>query len=400
MVSKFLEIEIMDTRSKIALTSLTLALLNNSALAQVDKKTGFSSETDVELSSDDNIYRVTDELASSDTYISVTPELQIIGGIGKQRFEVSYSGDFAKYSEFKEADYSDHDLQGQIHFEHTLRLSTNFAAGYKKDHEEPGSINRIQLDLSEYNKFKQNFILAGISYGRKDGIGQLSFDYRKTNKDYINNGLDFLDFESDSFTARFTYRIAPKTNVYVEGIQSQYDYEPASTFELDNNYQRVELGIEWDFTNKLSGDISVGYQKRDYDLERAQDIDGIAYNGEITWEINSYTLVAAEAKREAVDSSLEEAGGFLRTTYSLSLKHEFTELLKLTTDLGYSKDELVFSSNRQDKQYAFEVKLDYEVLHNLTLGASYTYEERDSSLANANYEANVIALMLKLYLGN
>lgn len=389
----------MDTRSKISLTSLLIAMLNNSAFAQVDNEPGFFSEVDVELANDDNIYRVIDELASSDTYISIKPELQVVGAVGKQRFAVSYSGDFAKYSDYKEADYSDHDLQGQINLEHTLRFSTNFAAGYKRDHEEPGSINRIQLDLQEYNQFKQNFILAGISYGRENAIGKLSLDYRKTNKDYINNGLDFLDFEADSLTARFTYRVAPKTNVYIEGIQSQYDYEPASTFELDNDYQRVELGIEWDFTNKLTGDVSVGYQKRDYDLDTAQDIDGLAYNGEIAWEINSYTVMAAEARREAVDSSLEEAGGFLRTTYSLSLGHEFTELVKLTTNLGYSKDELVFSSNRQDKQYALEVKLDYELLHNLTVGASYTYEERDSTLATADYKANIVALMLKLYLG-
>ena len=118
----------------------------------------------------------------------------------------------------------------------------------------------------------------------------------------------------------------------------------------------------------------------------------MAYDGELTWAINSYTKIVAAGKRESIDSSLEEAGGFLRTSYGLSINHELTERLKIKADAAYSNDELVFSSNREDKRYAYQLGLEYELLRNVALAADYTYEERNSTLAIADYKASVIAL--------
>ena len=382
----------MRNSSKFILSALAIAVSSSQVSAQSNEKPGLSATAAASIVHDDNIYRVTDELAQSDTYFRLAPELKAIGGIGKHRFQVSYTGDYAKFSDNSDADFTDHDLRGRIDFAHSLRFSTRFGAGYQKEHEEPGSINRIQLNMSEYNKFDQHFLFAGLAYGSLEAIGRLAFDYRRTDKDYTTNDLDFLDFVSDQFTGRFTYRVAPNTKVYAEAVISELDYTPAADFELDNTYKRYRAGISWDFTGKLTGDINVGYQDRDYDLDTIRDINGLAYEGEITWAVNTYTKLVGAAKRESIDSSLEEAGGFLRTTYALTLSHELTERLKLEADAGYSKDELVFSSAREDKRYAYRVGFEYELLRNILLGLDYTYEERDSTLAIADYKANIFAL--------
>lgn len=361
------------------------------ALAQEDE-TGFFAKADTTIAHDDNIYRVTDDLAQSDTYLSIAPELKLIGGFGKQRFELAYNGDYAKFADASEADYTDHDIRAKINFDHSLRFSTRLEAGYQKEHEEPGSINRIQLDITEYNKYNQNFFLAGFAYGSESAIGRIAIDYKRMNQDYTNNNLDFLDFTSDQFAARATYRLAPKTKLYLEGLVTEYDYKLINGFELDNTYKRYRAGLTWDFTNKLSGDINIGYQDRDYVLETLRDIDGIAYNGEVIWEINTFTKLALEGKRESIDSSLEQTGGFLRTTYGIGFSHALTELLTIKADAGYAKDELVFSSAREDDRYAYQISLDYKLLRYLTVGVFYTYEERDSSSELADYKANIIGL--------
>lgn len=386
-----MEVTGMRNRTKFTLSIIALALSTSSALAQEDD-TGFFAKADTTIAHDDNIYRVTDDLTQSDTYLSVAPELKLIGGFGKQRFELSYSGDYSKFTDASDADYTDHDIRGKIDLEHTLRLSSRFEVGYQKEHEEPGSINRIQLNITEYNKFTQKYFLAGIAYGQESAIGRIAFNYRRTDKDYTNNDLNFLDFINDQLTARFTYRIAPKTRLYVEATIADFDYEPTQTFELDNEFKRYRAGVTWDFTNKLSGDLSLGYQERNYDLATIQDIDGFAYNGEVNWSINTYTKLVLNAKRETVDSSLEEAGGFLRTTYGVSFAHNFTELLKVTADAGYANDELVFTSARQDDRYAFKTGIEYQLLRNLTVGISYTYEERESTDLFADYKANVVGI--------
>ncbi|WP_175439565.1 outer membrane beta-barrel protein [Alteromonas lipolytica] len=373
-------------------SALAVAISSSPGLAQSDEKPGLFASADISIVHDDNIYRVTDDLAQSDTFLRLAPELSALGGIGKHRFQLSYTGDYAKFSDASEADYADHDLRGRIDLEHSLRFSSRFEAGYQKDHEDPGSINRLQLDMTEYNKYDQNFLLAGIAYGSEQAIGRLAFNYRRTDKDYTTNDLDYLDFVSDQLTGRFTYRIAPNTRVYAEAIISELNYTPRTTFELDNTYKRYRAGITWDFTGKLTGDVNVGYQDRDYELDTLRDIDGLAYDGEITWSVNTFTKVVGAVKRESIDSSIEETGGFLRTSYGINLKHELTERLKITADAGYSKDELVFTASREDKRHAYQFGLDYELMRNIKLTANYTYEERDSTLSIADYQANSIGI--------
>jgi hypothetical protein len=387
-----MEVMGMRNSSTFLLSTLAIAMLSTNAVAQSDEKPGLFASADASIVHDDNIYRVIDDLAQSDTYLRLKPELAAVGGLGKHRFQLSYIGDYAKFSDQSDADYTDHDLRGRIDFDHTLRFSSQFEAGYQKEHEEPGTINRVQLDVTEYNKYNQSFVLAGLAYGSEEAIGRLALNYRRSDKDYTNNNLDFLDYVSDQFTGRFTYRIAPNTKIYAEAIVAELDYTPTSSFELDNTYKRYRAGITWNFSGKLTGDINVGYQDRDYDLVTIRDIDGLAYDGEITWALNTYTKIIAAAKRESIDSSLEEAGGFLRTTYGLSVNHELTERLKLKADAGYSNDQLVFSSNRDDKRYAYQLGLEYELLRNVALGIDYTYEERDSTVAIADYTANIFGL--------
>lgn len=386
--------EVMGMRNSTTflLSTLAIAVLSTNAVAQSDEKPGLFASADASIVHDDNIYRVIDDLAQSDTYLRLKPELAAVGGLGKHRFQLSYIGDYAKFSEQSDADFTDHDLQGGIFLEHTLRFSSRLVAGYKKEHEDPGTINRVQLELSEYNKYDQNFILAGLAYGSEDAIGRIAVDYQRTDKDYSSNELAFWDFISDQISGRFTYKIAPNTKIYSEIIVTDFDYSPGSNFELDNTYKRYRAGVSWNYSGTITGDVNLGYQDRDYDQASLQDIDGLAYDGELTWSVNSYTQFVIAAKRESIDSSLDEAGGFLRTTYALSLNHELTERVKFNADAGFSNDELVFNTNRSDKRYAYQLGLEYELFHNVTLMADYTYEERDSTLEIADYQANIIGL--------
>lgn len=389
----------MRNRTKFTLSIIALALSTSSALAQEDD-TGFFAKADTTIAHDDNIYRVTDDLAQSDTYLSLTPELKLIGGVGKHRFLLSYTGDYAKFSEASDADYNDHSVTGRLDFEHSLKFSTKFEAGFQKEHEDPGSINRIQLDITEYNKFDLKYALAGFSYGQVNAIGRFSFDVRHTDKDHTNNNLDYLDFVSQQYTSRFSYRIAPKTRLYVEAIISEFDYEPGQNFELDNSYKRYRAGVIWDLTNKLTGNINFGYQDRDYDQEGLRDIDGLAYNGQVFWAINSYTSISVGARRESIDSSIEQTGGFLRTSYHFNVSHELTELWNISFDYGRSEDELVFTTARNDNREAYRAELGYQIKRYINLGISYEHDNRDSTSELADFESNKIGMSIIIELDN
>ena len=115
----------MRNRTKFTFSTTALALCSSMALAQEDD-TGFFAEINSTIAHDDNIYRVTDDLALTDTYLSVAPDLKLIGGFGKQRFELSYKGDYTKFADTSDADYTDHDIRAKIHFDHSLRFTSKF----------------------------------------------------------------------------------------------------------------------------------------------------------------------------------------------------------------------------------------------------------------------------------
>lgn len=381
----------------LVMSSLTIIMASQWAVAKED--TGFSAKAIASYVHDDNIYRVQETLATSDSYLSLAPEVNLIGGIGKQKISLTYKGDYAKFDERDDANFKDHDIKIDINLDHSVRLKSNFEFGYQKEHEEPGAFNRLQFDISEYNKYDQKRFLAGVSYGQESATGLFSLDYIKVDKEYTNNNLDFLNFDSDKLSGKFFYRIAPLTQLYLDVSISEFDYKSTDLFtELDNTFKLYQGGISWKFTNKLTGDISVGYQKRDYDNQTITSISGLAYNGEVTWSINSYSELSASAKREAIDSTLQEAGGFLRTSYSIQGNHELTDLLKINFGIGFSDDELVSLANREDQRRSYQIGLDYSVSRFLSLSASYEYEERDSSFDIADFEANIMSLSATFFM--
>lgn len=361
------------------------------------QEAGFSGEVDSRLTYEDNILRSSDNDAQSDTSLVVAPELTLAGILGKQRFAVTYQGEYANYFDNSDVSYTDHDISVQARFDHSNRLTSGFDVQYKDKHEDFGDLNTIFDGLTEFNRYTEKQINGQLGYGRQDSFGQLVLRLGRTNRDYDNNQQEFRNFDRDLASLAFYYRIAPRTRLLAEVVYQDYSYNPDAGFiDLDNEYIRYQVGVEWALTNQLEGTIKVGYQNRDYTLDRLQDIDGLSYEADIEWKPNTFTTMGLVAKRESIDSSLESAGGFLRTTYGASLTHGFTELTKLDAQIGYSKDELVFGVNRQDTRHFAKLGVLHDLFTWVELGANVSFEDRQSTDLLAEYEVNSINLTAKV----
>mgnify|MGYP003677879724 CR=1 FL=1 len=122
----------------------------------------------------------------------------------------------------------------------------------------------------------------------------------------------------------------------------------------------------------------------------------MAYEASIDYTPNTFTTVNLGAKRESLDSSLEGAGGFLRSSYSVGVKHGLTELIKFDGQVYYAKDDGVFGGTRQDKRLLTKVGLIYSALYWVDVGVNYSFEERDSTTDAADYQSNSINLTVKV----
>lgn len=363
------------------------------------QEAGFSAEIDSRLTHDDNILRTSKNNEQSDTSLVVAPELTLAGVLGKQRFAVTYNGEYAKYFDDSDVDYTDHDIRFKADFDHSNRLTSSFDVGYKDKHEDFGDLNTIFNNLTEFNRYTEKQINGQLGYGKQDSFGQLVLGLGYADKEYDNNNQEFRSSERDTASLAFYYRIAPRTRLLAEVVYQDYSFNPEVGFiDLDNEYIRYQVGVEWALTNQLEGTVKVGYQDRDYRLDTLRDIDGLSYEADIEWKPNTYTRVGITAKRESIDSSLESAGGFLRTSYGLTVKHGFTERTKLDAQIGYSKDELVFGVSRQDTRHTAKLGLLHDLLTWVELGANVAYEDRKSTLELAEYQVNSVNLTVKVLL--
>jgi hypothetical protein len=326
----------------------------------------------------------------------VAPELTLAGIIGKQRFTVTYLGEYANYFDNSDVNYTDHDIRLQADFDHSNRLTSGFDVQYKDKHEDFGDLNTIFTNLTEFNQFTETQLNGQLAYGRQDSFGQLVLRLGKTDREYDNNNQEFRSYDRDLVSLAFYYRIAPRTRLLAEANYQDYSYSPEAGFtDLDNEYKRYLAGVEWALTNQLEGTIKVGYQDRDYRLDTIRDIDGLSYEANVDWKPNSFTTIGIVAKRESIDSSLESAGGFLRTSYGLNVKHGLTELTKLDAAVGYSKDELA-GTNRQDTRNYAKLGVLHELLTWVELGANVSYEDRDSTQELADYEVTSVNITAKI----
>ncbi|MEP7704988.1 outer membrane beta-barrel protein [Paraglaciecola sp. 25GB23A] len=380
------------------LTRIALTLLASFASSQImAQEAGFFAVVDSRLSYEDNILRESDANADSDTSVVVAPELTIAGILGKQRFSAVYKGEYANYFDFSDVNYTDHDIRLRADFDHSNRLTSRFDVQYQDKHEDFGDLNTIFVNLNEFNHFTDKGLTGRLIYGRQDSFGQLVLRLAHNKRDYDNNNQEFRSNERDLASFAFYYRIAPRTRLLAELVYQDFNYNPEVGFlDLDNKYKVYQAGIEWAFTNQLEGTVKVGYQDRNYSLDTLRDINGLAYEASIDFTPNTYTTINLAARRESIDSSLETAGGFLRTSYGAGVEHSLTQLTKLEAELTYAKDELVFSSNRQDKRTGGKLGITYSLLTWVEVGANYSYEKRDSTQDAADYKANSINLTAKL----
>jgi hypothetical protein len=319
--------------------------------------------------------------------------------MGKHSFSATYNGEYAKYSDFSDVDYDDHDVSLRANFDHSNNLTSSFDVIYIDNHENLADLDGTFNNLTEFNHFTESQLNGSIVYGRTESFGQLILGLGRADRDYDNNSQESRSYEKDLASLAFYYRIAPRTRLLAEVVYEDYKYSPAvGSTDLANDYTRYQLGVEWQLTNQLEGTVKVGYQDRDYILEALRDVDGLVFEANIDYKPNTFTDINLTGRRESIDSSIETSGAFLRTSYAIDIKHGLTELLSVEGGMGYAKDELVFTADRQDNRYNVMLGLDYALLNWVNVGVNYGYDQRTSTIDTAEYKSNSINLTVKVAL--
>ena len=346
----------------------------------------------------DNVLNNIDE--TSDTAIVFSPDIKYLSLIGKHKFALSYKGSFANYTKDSDLSYNEHIIALGARLDHSNKIDTEFKIGFDKKIEEPGSTNSSTLSLTNFNKYENKSALARLYFGKKTSIGQIVLEYKYNEREYTNNQQNYRDFEQDQFIATFFYRLAPKTRLLFQASTADYSYDDQQLFNgiifNQSSTQNLYLtGVEWEATAKTTGIFKIGYQDKDYDDPRFNDISGLSYNLDMIWKPNTYTKIKLGATRQTTESAQLDVGGFVSTSYSIDLSHDIFVRTALTAKYIVDNDDIVSSinfSDRTDKRNKIQFGIKHNLRKWLDVSLNYKYQEKSSNLDIFNYDSNAVEL--------
>lgn len=212
----------------------------------------------------------------------------------------------------------------------------------------------------------------------------------------VNIDQDVRDREEYIERARLAYNVSPDTNFYVEGQLSQIEYDqqpPAVAVTRDSEGWQAVVGTEFRLTNLAQGGAYIGYQERDYDNPAFADTDGLAYGANVDWFVTPLTTVTFRADQSVQETTVGGSSGYDRQSFGVNVDHELMRNVILSGGASYGNNDFN-SSTREDDLIGAHAGVLYLLNRNFDIGLRYTFEDRDSNVAAADYTRNVVGITL------
>lgn len=347
----------------------------------------------------------TDNLTSVETgevstlYTLIRPSLVLSGQKGGFNASITYSLEKGNYFDSSADNYLDHNLlgAGSMIFNSRNRLDLN--AGFIQGHEARGSEDGgSRVSRTVPSEFDQKTLSGTYSYGGEEAKGRIELTAGLEEKKFTNNrtGANSTvnkDYDKNNLGAAFFYRIRPKTRLFVEVQQEQYDY---LTSNKDNTTTKLLTGVTWEATGKTTGRIKVGHTNKEFDQAGLEDTSGGTWEASVIWLPKSYSQVTFTSSQNFDESTTSD--DFIdRKSYGVNWRHSWND--KWATRAGFNVlDKNYNTSNRKDDINTINLGLDFAAKRWLNFSLDYNYTDQDSNEVGSSYKTNDVSLTVKVAL--
>ena len=358
---------------------------------------------------DDNIYlgngtNDTTELEESDWITHVMPAFGFNYSLQERgSLSLGYRGDLAYYSDNDDNDWQTHKGMFNLNYQAPGGLILDIDNIYTDSQDPYGSLEqyRIGLKTERWN----NALKAKIGYDFRNRLKVFAF-YNFYKQDYHLKRDYTQDYDFNEFGVGLQMRLLPKTCGFVRYHFGERDYfsHPVSSASDDSDFdwRRVNAGLIWDTTAKMTGELNLGYQWKDYDNKI--DPNGNRYEDKNTWIASTQMAFQARPTTTLVLSLtrvLRETGSntneyFEDTGMGMNLRQVFQRKITMTVGGVYSQNDynLPVDKPREDNNYKANIGFDYGIRDWLTAGVSYSYDKKDSNHAVNEYTDNQFIVSL------
>ncbi|MFC1823326.1 outer membrane beta-barrel protein [Thermodesulfobacteriota bacterium] len=344
----------------------------------------------------------TDERVVSDYLLHVKPYLFFDYEFeGRGYLSFGYDGDIAFYSDNSESDWRRHQVTFDFDYKAPAGVIVGFNNYYVDTTDPYSAANQFALGVPQVKRWSDTLgSKLGYDFGNK--LKVLGF-FNFYKQEYAAVGDFSQNYDDNELGAGAELRVSPKTWGFLRYHYGERDFNthPAGTRsnetnDADSSWDRVNVGLNWDPTAKVGGELNFGYLWRDY--ENRFDVNGNPYQNKDTWIARTYLTYQAGANtglgmtlnRGLLDRASTSKEYFEDTGVGLTVDHIFMTKFLLSVGGIYSNND--YNSGRDDDNYRANAGLDYKINDWLSTGAKYTYWKRDSNQPAQEFTQNRVLL--------
>ncbi|MDH3639561.1 MAG: outer membrane beta-barrel protein [Gammaproteobacteria bacterium] len=345
----------------------------------------------------DNVFRRPEPEERSDTVVTIRPALLYRANLGRHEAQLRYSANIERYDEFSSEDTTDHGVSGIIKFDVTYKLDLDVFAEFLEAHEPRGTSASRLIPVEELASGPDEFELtrygAELTYGRRESMFQLLVGVTADEFRFTNNEQDGRDRDEDQLHATLYYNLSPRTSLFLRSTFDDIDFRSPGS-DLDNEETGYFLGARWEASAATTGEVGIGRVEKDFDSPARGEDDTSSYFGRIVWQPKPFSTVKIYASKTFEETTDLESDFIDSRLIGASWDHALTDRWALFLYWNETRDK--FSGGRRDELHDYGLGLDYAFRSWLTFGAGYGMFERDSNLAEAEFEDRILSLYLRL----
>lgn len=388
---------------KVSLTNLTLVMLIQLFPIISNAKDVMSPYASVGYSHDSNLLRRDANSEQSDDIRRVTAGMKLNWEYKRQQLNIDVSTTDVKYDFFQELDYLGKNLSASWDWRLGKDFSGSLGHTFTRSSASFSDISSIVGNTRDQTNQYARFRWA-LSPRVKFGLS------------FSNSELEYLAEEQQAGNSQ-SYRVAPslsyttpkgnKVGLSFSHSKGKYPNRiVSSTSTVDKKYDENSTSLSWNWNasekSKVNGTIA--YVTREHEIASVRDYSAINTRFNYAWSITAKTKLNLSffkntQPRDDLNANISENTGFQFSpswviTHKVSLSGTYShETRKNKGDTGLNN-----SVQLKETYDSLGVNLGYRMTKNLSVGASYKHDLRDSNQTNNNYDANVLGINARLSL--
>ncbi|CCD86243.1 conserved protein of unknown function [Bradyrhizobium sp. ORS 285] len=330
-------------------------------------------------------------------FVSVAPVLLVRSQFDKHLLNADVRVGYIDYAKLRQLSRPTVDAKVNGRYDITDTFALNGEGHVAVDADDPGTprfagrFAKIPLASTVGGSAGVTKRFEDFEVSTKAAIDRVAFQNASLMDGQIVSNADrnFVQYGSQS---RVTYNLTPEIRPFVDVAVDRRVHDiavDAEGFRRDSTGTAVEAGVTFNYADKLTGDVAVGYLNRRYQDPMLKPVNGFIADANLTWQFAKETAIALGAKSQVVEITEPGISGVLKRDVTVGVEHQFEPWLVGTFLAGYGQDAFT-GTTRVDNRYLVELGMLYKFSRLLQFRASVRREETRSNFRENNLSATVV----------